>query len=228
MNNKLKKIFIFIVLGTVSFIKISGILGSTKFFFSGVNFFIPLLGAFFGGFASSLFIINFFVYKFIFGKSMFTFGIPTLFASLVWAFSLKNKKENLTRILNFLLSVFLPLLCMFLFILHPVGKLAFVYSFYWFIPVILYFIQKYRKTDSIFIISLTSSFVAHAIGSVIWLYILPTTQYYWILLIPCVAVERLVFSCGMAFSYLFIKKFINYKYPDKNFIYEPKPTNSAI
>ena len=87
MIKNIKKILVFAILGLLSFVKISGVFGSAKFFFSGANFFIPLLGAFFGGLLSSLFILNFFLYKFFFGKAMITLGVPTLFASLVYYFS---------------------------------------------------------------------------------------------------------------------------------------------
>ena len=108
-------------------------------------------------------------------------------------------------IVDFLTRVFLPLLCILIFTLHSVGRHAFVYSFYWFIPVFLYFYQSKKRFVSIFAASLSSTFVAHAVGSIIWLYFVDMTCVQWLALIPRVAVERLVFVLGLSGTYIFIK-----------------------
>src|SRR5207237_10360114 len=89
---------------------------------------------------------------------------------------------------------------MALFIVHPIGSQAFMYSFYWLIPIGLFGLA--RKT--LFLEALGSTFVAHAVGSVIWLYTVPTTAGMWVGLIPIVAVERLLFAMGMVVMYRFI------------------------
>jgi len=89
---------------------------------------------------------------------------------------------------------------MVLFIIHPIGRDAFVYSLYWLIPIILFGYS--RKT--LFLEALGSTFVAHAVGSVIWLYTVPTTAVSWIGLIPIVAVERVFFAIGMVAVYQII------------------------
>jgi hypothetical protein len=58
---------------------------------------------------------------------------------------------------------------------------------------ILYFVPQ----KNIFFTSLGSTFTAHAVGSVIWLYTIPMTAGMWLALIPIVALERLCFATGM-------------------------------
>jgi len=91
------------------------------------------------------------------------------------------------------IRVGLPLLCMGLFIAHPIGSQAFLYSFYWLIPIVLYAFPH----QSLFLQSLGSTFVAHAVGSVIWLYTVPMTAGMWLGLIPVVIIERVLFALGM-------------------------------
>jgi hypothetical protein len=82
---------------------------------------------------------------------------------------------------------------MILFVMHPVGGQAFVYSLYWLIPVALYFIPH----RSLFLTGLGSTFIAHAVGSVIWCYTVPMTAGMWMALMPVVFCERLLFALGM-------------------------------
>jgi hypothetical protein len=64
---------------------------------------------------------------------------------------------------------------------------------YWLIPVILYVVPQ----RSLFLNGLGSTFVAHAVGSVIWLYTVPMTAGMWMGLMPIVALERILFALGM-------------------------------
>jgi hypothetical protein len=82
---------------------------------------------------------------------------------------------------------------MVLFIVHPVGREAFFYSFYWIIPVLVFYLP-YR---SLFLTALGSTFVAHAVGSVIWLYTGSYTPAMFLALVPIVVVERMIFALGM-------------------------------
>jgi hypothetical protein len=131
--------------------------------------------------------------------------MPSIFAFLVWFFFLKTRKNKLMKCFEFAIRVILPLCCIICFILHPVGQNAFLYSFYWFIPVGCYFLQMYVGCFRPVCVALSSTFIAHAVGSLMWLYVLSTTSEYWILLIPRVAGERLFFALGMTLTYYFIK-----------------------
>lgn len=82
-----------------------------------------------------------------------------------------------------------PMLCMILFMVHPVGQKAWVYSLYWLIPFALWWV-----VDSMYIRALAASFIAHAIGSVIWLYMGHIPAEIWLQLIPVVWIERLTMA----------------------------------
>lgn len=172
--------------------KVSLIIGSYAAFFSATNMITPLAGAYGGGFAS-MFVFGFaLLFRFCAGN-LFTFKIlayyiPGLFASLYWA-----KTDIFFRLL-------VPIICISVFIIHPVGFYAAPYALYWFIPVFLYF----KKQKSVFFHSLCSTFIAHGVGSVIWLYASQTTPMFWLGLIPVVLFERLVFASGMTLVYLCI------------------------
>ena len=190
-----------------SYLKISFGLGSYKFFFTGMNFIIPIFGAFFS-FPLTLFFLGvlFFIKKILLG-GMITLGVPTLVSTI--ALNLMFKKENRSSFLinfgNFIFRVILPIFAIVTFVMHPVGQQAYLYSFYWLIPIFLYFI----KDNSIFTKALTTTFIAHAIGSLMWLYFIPMTSVQWLSLIPVVAIERLVFASGMVIFFLGIKKIIS-------------------
>ena len=52
---------------------------------------------------------------------------------------------------------------------------------------------------------MSATFIAHAVGSLIWLYTVGMTSLYWNSLIPLVAIERLVFAVGMTTCYFGLK-----------------------
>ena len=115
-----------------------------------------------------------------------TVGIPTLFATLSWRASREKGA------LYYGMHVVLPLLAMALFICSPNGQLAWPYSLYWLIPVGFAF-----SRPSVFGRAMQSTFVAHAAGSVMWLFFKPLSSVLWLSLIPVVAVERLL-AVGVA------------------------------
>jgi hypothetical protein len=169
--------------------KISFIVGSHMAWFSIAAIIGPLSGAF-GGVTGSYFVfIGRLLLHCIVSKtlslSFLAFCIPGFFASLCWATRSK------------IVHVLLPVLCILLFILHPVGGKVAIYSMYWFIPLFIY-TMGYRTP---FLRALESTFIAHAVGSVIWLYTVPMAADMWMRLIPIVALERFVYACGMSFVY---------------------------
>lgn len=106
--------------------------------------------------------------------------LPLLLSS--WAF----------RSQSWITEVVIPAVCMMLFMVHPIGSQVFYYSFYWLIPVSLYFVPR-----SIYTRSLSATFIAHAIGSVVWLYFRGLDVSVWNMLMPVVIVERLLMATGM-------------------------------
>ena len=169
--------------------KVSLIFGSFAAFFTASSMLLPLSGAFGGILGSTTFLVIGVIIRVLTGSvlsfKILAYHIPGFFASAYWARPTKY------------LSIMLPIACIALFIAHPVGRLAAPYALYWLIPVIIAFFS--HKT--VFMHSLSSTFIAHAVGSVIWLYATPATPAFWYALIPVVAVERLVMAIGMTAAY---------------------------
>ena len=90
------------------------------------------------------------------------------------------------------MSVGIPVVCMFLFMMHPVGGQAWTYAMYWVIPIGLHALNQSAWSRA-----LQASFVAHAVGSVVWLYTGSISADVWMSLIPIVAVERLAMAGGI-------------------------------
>jgi hypothetical protein len=88
-----------------------------------------------------------------------------------------------------------------LFWVHPIGAQAWPYALYWLIPVVLYCLGNNKNNVYT---ALGSTFIAHAAGSIIWLYTVPMTSQQWLALIPVVAVERLISTIVMVATYAFI------------------------
>lgn len=175
-------------------LKVSLIFGSFAAFFSASSMLLPLTGAFGGILGSTTFLAMGMVIRMLTGSvlsfKILAYHIPGFFASAYWAHQSKW------------LSIVLPIVCMVLFIAHPVGGQAAPYAAYWLIPVGIAMISN----KNIFIHSLSSTFIAHAVGSVIWLYADPATPEFWYALIPLVVVERLVMASGMTLAYYAITK----------------------
>lgn len=189
MTNSLKAASYGAIFKISSVAKISFLVGSQMIWFSGVNSILPLSGAFGGILGAGLvFLVRQLVHLVCFktvSLSFLAFCIPGFCASLYWASN------------HFLIRLLLPIVCMTLFIAHPVGGQAFFYSFYWLVPVVLYCIPH----RSLFLTALGSTFIAHAVGSVIWCYTVPMTAGMWMGLLPIVALERTLFALGMVLAY---------------------------
>lgn len=172
------------------FFKVSFIVGSHIAFFSASSVIMPLCGVFGGFFASFAVCALSIAFKLLCGGTALSFKylayhIPGLFAALYLASG------------SPLIRVLVPLACMAAFVVHPVGGAAWIYSLYWLVPVTLYFFKK----QDFFFQALGSTLVAHAVGSVIWLYAEPMTSTIWLGLIPVVFVERMVYAIGMVGIY---------------------------
>jgi len=95
------------------------------------------------------------------------------------------------------LSIIVPLAAMAAFWLHPIGQQAWFYALYWLVPVIVKFLP-----DRLMLRSLGSTFTAHAVGSILFLYTIPTAPALWVALIPIVAIERTAFALGIFASHV--------------------------
>ncbi len=168
-----------------SFVKISFVFGSFFTWFSASSIAIPLIGSFGGSICALVFFTVSLLARLAFGYGIslkiLAFYIPGLCASLYLAQR------------SALLAVGLPLICMIAFIAHPAGNDTSIYCAYWLIPMVLFYLPH----QSLFTRALTATFIAHAVGSTIWIYTSPTTAAFWIALIPLVAVERCIYATGI-------------------------------
>lgn len=167
--------------------KVSCIIGSYTAWFSALPIIMPLSGVWVGLSGSSIVFglslaIRMLLEGFFMPLHYLAYHIPGLLA----AYSLAVPSR--------LLHVVLPMACMALFVMHPEGSTAWAYAMYWWIPVGISFMRK----PSFFAQALRSTFIAHAVGSVIWIYTVSSmTSAYWMALIPLVAFERITFALGM-------------------------------
>lgn len=194
-NNKLLLIIIFSLIGFVSLqIPLSKIVGSNQNF-SAFDLLAPTIGMFIQsipGFISVLFVklIDLLLIK----KSVDMVSLLRLLPLPLAAFYFGSNSKNKSLI---------ALSCMILFIIHPQGRLAWTYSLYWIIPI---FATMYPKR--LFLRSLGSTFTAHAVGSVIYLYYFNLPAKTWLNLIPVVAMERLQFAVGIYLSFIILNSLV--------------------
>ncbi len=180
-RNKILLLFWFGALILAHKMRFVFLLGGYRAHLSGLAFVLPSLGFFLTG-RSSLFCGGgvWLLTRFVTSLSI-TFGLPTFLATLSWNLSGKGRSFP-----SFLLHVLLPSACMFLFCRTPAGRGAWAYSLYWCIPAALYA----AGCSGMWARALQSTFIAHAAGSILWLYFVPMTSEQWLSLVPVVAFER--------------------------------------
>lgn len=181
MKHYLLFLISFLIVLVAKFLPFSFIIGSQFAFFSGTTSICLLMARHTGLGIILLFLLPL---KVLSISQLFLFlihRVPLLFAA--WSY----------RVSNFFTSMVLPIICLVLFLIHPVGQQAWSYPLYWFIPMMIY-VAGY---NNIFLKALESVFVAHAVGSVIWLYTHDMSSDIWLGLIPLVPVERLLMALGI-------------------------------
>jgi hypothetical protein len=169
----------------------SPILGAENQSFTFFQFFGPTAGAFLGPVIGAASVLLAELVNFVFvGKEVSIINLFRLAPMILAAayFGTRNKDQRLVAAV--------PLLAMLAFWMHPVGQQAWYYALYWLIPIIATLSPRLISK------SVGATFTAHAVGSVAFLYAVPTTAALWIGLIPVVAFERGLFSLGIAVSYL--------------------------
>jgi len=97
-----------------------------------------------------------------------------------------------------------PLACMALFVLNPIGREAWYYSLFWLIPV-----AAAMWKDNLFLRSLGATFTAHAIGATAFLYAFSIPADVWATLVPITAFERLCFAVGISISYIAVNTILS-------------------
>lgn len=190
-KHKVLFLIIFIILSFIAFqVPVSRIVGSSQDF-TLFEFIAPIGGMFLGPLfgAFSAFVVrgvNVFVTDQTLDFLTIMRFLPMILAAVY--FGLKGRK----------IAIIFPV-CMFLFLIHPIGRQAWLYPMLWIIPLI----ASYGKKRLI-LNSLGATFTAHAIGSTIFLYAFGLTPQVWLGLIPVVLIERGCFAIGIWASYMVI------------------------
>ncbi len=192
--------FVLVLIGKK--VNFSPLVGAENQFFTLFQFFGPIAGGFLGP----------------------VFGIIAVALSQLADFLIVGKEWSLINLIRFLpmlfavyyfssrkkvVSVIIPVLCIFLFIIHPVGREAWLYTLYWLIPVLARILPE-KVPGKIFFRSYGATFTAHAVGSAIWIYTVPMSAGQWMTLIPIVAYERFLFGLGIAGSYVIFNTVLDY------------------
>ncbi|VVB58385.1 Uncharacterised protein [Candidatus Anstonella stagnisolia] len=172
-------------------INISALYGANNQYFTLFQLFAPTVGGFLGPLLGAGVVLVAELFSFIFNAKEFTLLnvlrlAPMLFATAYFALYAKKAK----------LGALVPLACVALFVLNPIGAQAWQYSLFWFIP-----LAAMLMPNNLLLRSYGATFTAHAVGGIIWLYTIPTTPAFWLALIPIVIIERTVFAVGISASY---------------------------
>jgi hypothetical protein len=91
-----------------------------------------------------------------------------------------------------------PVIAMIGFWAHPEGLKAWYYALYWLIPIAMYFLRD----NFIFARALGTTFIAHAVGSVLWIWVFNMKAAIWISLIPVVWKERGLMALGITLTFI--------------------------
>lgn len=171
------------------FVAFSWVIGSVSTFFSAINVTGPLLVVF-GGLPGGLLYLCFnwlvgFKVSWLFAHT----GLPNLVAGLYWN---ANSK---------LIKLGLPVLGMGLFWYQTWGTTAAWYATLWFIPVLI----TCFNFNNLFTKALGATWMAHATGSVLWLYFGNINASVWVSIMPVALVERFCLAILMAGAYQFMQ-----------------------
>jgi hypothetical protein len=202
-SKKLVFVAIFIALTLIGKnLNFSSLVGAENQSFTMFQFFGPVAGSFLGPILGVISVLGAQLIDFLVAGKIFTLvNIIRLSPMLFAAYYFGTKKKHL--------SLIIPILAMAAFILHPVGRQVWFFSLYWTIPVIAKLLPK-RYSENILAKSLGATFTAHAVGSAAWIWSVPMTPEQWILLIPIVAFERLLFAAGISGSYVCLNTVLDY------------------
>jgi hypothetical protein len=173
-------------------INVASVMGAPGQTFTLFQFFGPVAGAFLGAWLGIAAVLGAELVNFVLlGKAVTAINVLRLFPMLfaTWYFA-KGKDTKA--------GIAVPLAAMALFWLNPIGLEAWPYALYWLIPVIARIFFK----ENLFAKSLGTTFTAHSVGSVAFLYTTGMAAPAWMALIPQVAIERLLFGAGIAFSFV--------------------------
>lgn len=195
----LKKILFVVIFAAIGYLALkvpfTNIIGS-KQAFTFFDFMGPIGGMILGAWPAALSVILVKATDFLISGDAPSFTTIIRFFPMAAAalyFGTKSKKISI-----------IPIVCMILFWAHPEGRQAWYFALFWLIPIVALF-----KKDRLILNSLGSTFTAHAIGSVAFLYALNLPAAVWTGLIPTVLMERGLFALGIWASYLVVNSILD-------------------
>lgn len=205
MNDKIKLGAFLVLFSALSFlfytVNLSYIWGSQAQSFTMFQFIGPVGGGILGpGMGAVIAVAVDFAAKIIFGKMAWDLvGLIRLFTVAAAALCFGMVRENKWA------GMLLPVAGMLLFWANPVGAEAWGYALLWLIPVAASFFAS-----NLFMRSLASTFQAHIIGSLAFLYFVGLPASAWWALIPLVVVERALFAAGISITYVSLNSMVDY------------------
>lgn len=191
-NNPVIPYFFALVCLITAYTQISFLLGSTHSYLGLFSQILTVSGCLFAATPLAFILGNISLIKWFTVGTLTALKLPTILATLGW-FLTTQKTTVKIEFAKFLLFVLFPVTCMALFITHSIAGQVPLYACYWLIPITIYAIQKFT-TVSTFFTALQITFIAHATGSIIWLYSVPMTTTQWNSLLFIVAIERITFA----------------------------------
>jgi len=193
------------------FVAFSWVIGSISSFFSAINVTGPLVVVF-AGLPGGLIYLFF---NLLFGiKKTILFtqtGLPSLFAGLYWQADSR------------LIKLLLPIFGMSLFWYQTWGTLAAWYAVLWLIPVLI----ELFGFNNLFSKALGATWIAHATGSILWLYFGKITSV-WVNIIPVALVERFCLAILMTGAYQLIKFILNQSQLTKKLLFYAKHLEQVL
>ncbi len=178
--------------------------------FTAYNFLAALPATYLGGIPGTITILGSgIINKVLNGEDILDLNLfaiarlATMPLASLYFLTYKNRTQK-----NKLFGVGVAVLCMLLFVIHPVGVQAWQYSLFWLIPIIALLIP-----DNLLVRSLGTTFTAHAVGSVAFLYFMQSTPALWLTLLPIVVLERLTFGAGISVTHILLTNFMTALFP---------------
>lgn len=194
----------------LSLCKVSFMVGSYAAFFSLTSCAYPLAGVWMSRWAAALFfgLLALVKLALVPQTTSLVLSSAQMAASLLLAVHLPGIFSAIAMSSrSWITHIALPFCCITVFVMHPEGGYAAPYALFWLIPIALYA----TRASSFFARTLSAGFIAHGVGSVLWLWAKPAmTASMWMALIPVVMVERLVFALGTAVIYYAVTAIMNH------------------
>ncbi|OGF99630.1 hypothetical protein A2153_03665 [Candidatus Gottesmanbacteria bacterium RBG_16_38_7b] len=202
MKKTYRQKFIFtgllILLGLISLqIPFTRLLGANVRF-TLYDFIAPTLGVFLSTVPGIIAVLFIQLFNFLIHPDTLTGlgSVIRLFPVLFAVFYFNKKRE---------INLLIPLVSIFIFILHPVGRTAWQYSLLWLIPVLAHYFRK-----NLYIRSLGATFTAHSVGGALWVWAFGLTREMWLALISQTLLERTLMAGGITVSYYALVKLFNF------------------